>query len=343
MRTFTCACGARVFFENWICVTCHRELGFLAAPCLLTAIEPQGEAYVGLANGLLYRKCLNYEVRGVCNWMVPAWEESSLCQACRLNRVIPDLSIPENREHWGEVERAKRRLIYTLNRLDLPVLSKWDDPERGLAFDIMQERPGERVLTGHAEGLITLNLLEANAIEREKMRVEMNERYRTLLGHFRHEVGHYYWELLVRDTPNLPGFRSLFGDESANYQAALERHYNAGPPPGFEDDYISAYATAHPWEDWAETWAHYLHIIDTMETAHHFGFTSQLPRETDPFADWEFEPLLAEWIELTIALNALNRSMGLPDAYPFAITAVISNKLQFVHNVVKDTKVETRL
>lgn len=335
MRTFQCECGARIFFENWTCVTCHRELGFLAAPGLLTALEPRDGLYLGLANGLLYRKCLNYEMQGVCNWMVPAWEESSLCQACRLNRVIPDLSVPENHKNWSEVERAKRRLIYSLNRLGLPVLSKWDDTERGLAFDIMQERPGERVLTGHAEGLITLNLLEADAIEREKMRVEMNERYRTLLGHFRHEVGHYYWELLVRNTGFVAGFRELFGDERASYQEALERHYAAGPPAGFEETHISAYAMAHPWEDWAETWAHYLHIVDTLETAHHFGFTSQLPREDEPLAEWTFDALLAEWIELTVALNALNRSMGLPDAYPFAITSRIAQKLRFVHDVVR--------
>lgn len=336
MRTFQCACGARIFFDNWACVTCGRELGFLAAPGLHSALESRGGLFVGLQTGLLYRKCLNYEVQGVCNWMVPAWEEESLCQACRLNRVIPDLSVPENRSHWGEVERAKRRLVYTLNRLRLPVRSKWDDPEHGLAFDIREERPGERVITGHADGLITLNLLEADAIEREKMRVEMNERYRTLLGHFRHEVGHYYWEVLVRESSWLGDFRDMFGDERTSYQEALERHYAIGPPEDFAERYISAYATAHPWEDWAETWAHYLHIMDTLETAHHFGFTSNLPREAEPIGQWEFGPLLAEWIELTIALNALNRSMGLPDAYPFSITPQVSEKLRFVHTVVQD-------
>jgi hypothetical protein len=341
MRTFTCACGARIFFDNWGCVNCGRQLGFLAAPGLHSALEQRDELYEGLATGLLYRKCLNYEVQGVCNWMVPAWEETSLCQACRLNRVIPDLSVPENRKHWSEVERAKRRLVYSLNRLQLPVLSKWDDPERGLAFDIRQERPGERVLTGHADGLVTLNLLEANAIEREKMRIEMNERYRTLLGHFRHEVGHYYWDMLIRDSANLDPFREMFGDERMNYQEALERHYSVGPADGFEDSFISSYATAHPWEDWAESWAHYLHIMDTLETAQHFGFTSTLSRDSEPLVDWEFNQLIAEWIELTIALNALNRSMGLPDAYPFAISQRVTRKLRFIHSIVNGAPAST--
>jgi hypothetical protein len=189
-------------------------------------------------------------------------------------------------------------------------------------------------MTGHADGLITLNLLEADAVEREKMRVEMNERYRTLLGHFRHEIGHYYWEVLIDKTPRHEPFRELFGDERRNYHDALQAHYAKPIDSHFPEWYISGYASAHPWEDWAETWAHYLHMVDTMESAHHFGFTTRLPLDVDVYEVESFEVLMAEWIELTIALNVLNRSMGMPDAYPFAITPLVKAKIEFVHDVI---------
>ena len=276
-----------------------------------------------------YGQCSNYSNEGVCNWLVPEAPKSTLCQACELNNVIPDLSQPENRQRWLEVEKAKRRLIYGLNRLGLPVLAKSRDAERGLSFDIKQDSGEERVLTGHSDGLITLNVGEADAAEREKMRVAMKERYRTLLGHFRHEVGHYFWDRLVRDGQQLEPFRALFGDERANYAEALRQHYARPADDDYAATFISHYAAAHPWEDFAETFAHYQHMTDTLETATEFGFASSagaLP---------EFEPLMTEWYRLTVALNSLNRSMGLLDAYPFAISDVVAAKLRFVHDLVQ--------
>jgi hypothetical protein len=275
-----------------------------------------------------YRRCANYAIEGVCNWLLPAGAGEDLCQACRLNQVIPNLSEPDNRERWGQVESAKRRLIYSLDSLGLPVLAKSDDPEHGLSFDIKQSTPGERVLTGHAEGLITLNLDEADAAEREKMRVAMNERYRSLLGHFRHEIGHYYWDRLVADPGRHDEFRALFGDERADYTASLKAHYAREPDPAFAERFISHYAASHPWEDFAETFAHYLHLIDTLETGEQYGFAAASAQRGD------FEALMSEWYRLTVALNALNRSMGLPDAYPFAISPAVKAKLCFVHELV---------
>jgi hypothetical protein len=264
--------------------------------------------------------------------MVPEHDEDTLCRACRLNHVIPDLSEPANRELWAKVEGAKRRLIYSLDRIGLPLLSKRDDPVRGLAFDIKADEGATRVLTGHAEGLITLNLGEADAVWRERMREQLGERYRTLLGHFRHEVGHYYWEVLVRDTPVLGHFRDTFGDEQQDYAAALEQHYAKEPDPNYADAFITPYAASHPWEDWAETFAHYLHLQDTLETAAHFGFVPELPARAS--RSGSFERVLEEWSELSIALNALNRSMGLPDAYPFAISPRVRTKLELVDRIV---------
>lgn len=339
MRTFRCECNNRVFFDNTRCLTCNRELGFLPDHGVLSAIEPSSDGAYTTKLGK-YVKCSNNVEHGVCNWLVPQGDPQALCLACRLNNVIPDLSEPENRVRWAECERAKRRLVYSLNKLGLPLLTKAEDPERGLAFDIKADVGEARVLTGHAEGLITLNLSEADVVSREQARVKLNERYRTLLGHFRHEVGHYYWERLIRDGggDRLPACRRLFGDETADYGQALQAHYAKSPEPGWEESYISHYAAAHPWEDWAETFAHYLHLVDTLETAHHFGFTSELPKRQSVSKTSDFDMLMSEWLEVTIALNALNRSMGLPDAYPFAITPRVREKLAFVHAVVRESR-----
>jgi hypothetical protein len=339
MRTFRCACGARTFFDNTRCLTCGRELGFLADALALEPLDPEDDDLWATSRGE-FRKCANYVDQGVCNWMVESGSQNTFCRACDFNRVIPDLSRPENRALWLEVERAKRRLVYTLARLKLPVRSRREDPQRGLAFDIKADEGDARVLTGHADGLVTLNLAEADPAEREKIRVAMKERYRTLLGHFRHEVGHYYWDSLVRETPDLLRFRAVFGDETASYAEALKAHYGRvtphgpGPAPDHAESYITSYAAAHPWEDFAETFAHYLHLQDTLDTALAFGFTSRLPAEADVARIDDFELLISEWIDLSIALNVLNRSMGQPDAYPFAITDRIKEKLGFVHAIV---------
>jgi hypothetical protein len=329
MRAFACQCGARIFFDNTRCLSCGFELGF--APDMLDMLAfPTPDADHIETPGGKYRKCANYAHEGVCNWLVRADEAAEFCQACRLNSVIPNLSEPENRILWQEVEHAKRRLVYSLDQLDLPVLTKSEDPVRGLSFDIKQTLGDERVLTGHADGLITLNLIEADAAEREKMRLSMKERYRTLLGHFRHEIGHYYWDRLVADVDGFDAFRELFGDERADYAEALKQHYSKPADPNFADTFISHYAASHPWEDFAETFAHYLHMIDTLETAEAYGFT----KAAQGRAANEFEPLMVEWYRLTVALNALNRSMGLPDAYPFAIAPPVKEKLRFVHELI---------
>lgn len=279
-----------------------------------------------------FRPCANYVESGVCNWLVPADSAHELCVACRLNHTIPNLSEPGNHALWADVESAKRRLIYGLFRLRLEILSKLDDPKRGLSFDIKSDAGDERVLTGHSDGLITLNIEEADPAKRERNRLALNERYRTLLGHFRHEIGHYYWDRLVGEGDRLEAFRKVFGDERTDYAKALERHYEA-PLADYHLRFISAYASSHPWEDFAETFAHYLHMRDTLETAQHFGFTSDTPRPTgrEPTV---LSTLLDDWQGLTVALNALNRSMGLPDAYPFALTPPVEVKLAFVHELI---------
>jgi hypothetical protein len=333
MKIFRCACGAQIFFDNTQCLSCGRGLGFLPDILEMHAFAEGEFSEVKRADSQ-YRKCANYATHGVCNWMLPGFVAGDLCQACQLNNVIPDLSQPANRALWLEVEKAKRRLVYSLNRLGLQVVSKSEDPAAGLSFDIKAEVGGWHVLTGHSDGLITLNLGEADDVQREKMRQTMKERYRTLLGHFRHEIGHYYWDRLLRGKPLQAEFRELFGDERGDYGEALQRHYANTPAPDYAEHFISHYAASHPWEDFAETFSHYLHMVDTLETAQQFGFVSPDIASVASSELSDFARLMSEWCKLTVALNSLNRSMGLPDAYPFAITPKVNDKIEFVHQLI---------
>lgn len=267
-----------------------------------------------------------------------------LCASCQLTRVIPDLTKEQNRSLWCRMEIAKRRLVYTLQSFKLPLTPKSPENPGGLEFRFVGDPGGgPRVLTGHDNGVITVNIAEADDVEREKARISMHEPYRTLLGHFRHESGHYYWDRLIRDTPNLEGFRQQFGDEQTDYNAALQKHYRDGPRPDWQQHFVTAYASVHPWEDWAETWAHYLHMTDTLETAAVCGLSLQPDHPGEPVmkkppvqeaGEISFDDLIAIWVALTYILNNLNRGMGLPDAYPFVLPGPTIEKIRFVHDLV---------
>lgn len=352
MRLFTCGhCGQRLYFENVTCTRCGATLGFIPGRLRLVSLEAAGDGcWQPHAEKSHYRMCANYQQHAVCNWMVPVEDPHTFCSACRLNHTIPDLGVDGNIDLWRMLETEKRRLVYSLFRLGLPVGSRVTDPA-ALAFDFLADTgfafsERDRVFTGHAEGLITINIKEADPVERERMRGEMAEPYRTLLGHFRHESGHYYWDRLIRNTSWLDEFRSLFGDDTQEYSEALEDHYQNGPPTGWQKNFISSYATMHPWEDWAETWAHYIHIVDTLETAWQFGLGTcpkvgdnaqdGLHHDFDPHLEANIDVLIEQWLPLTFALNSLNRSMGHEHAYPFVISPKVIEKLGFVLRVVRE-------
>jgi len=323
----------------------------------MTALEPRGDGrWKALADpSVAYVLCDNAR-HGVCNWLVPAGG-SALCESCRHNRVIPNLESPENLVRWGKIELAKRYLFRSLLRWGLPTPDRRQDPECGLVFDLLQDsnNPDEsprKVLTGHDEGVITLNIVEADDAERESRRVLMGESYRTLVGHFRHEIGHYYWDRLVRDKGGIEAFRAVFGDESQDYATALRRHHEIGPGDDWQGAFVSRYATAHPWEDFAETWAHYIHIVDALETAHSYGINvnanfqsakQKTDPQFDPYRASSAEELLRAWAPLTIAINALNRSMGQPDLYPFVLSPPVMVKLQYVHELIQNAATRARL
>jgi hypothetical protein len=348
MRVFHCDhCGHLLFFENVNCVRCGRALAYVPELGSITSLDRANDLHWAspLCTQLL-ALCGNYSEHNVCNWALPADDPNRLCRGCRLTRTIPNLSRPNNHRLWYKLEVAKRRLIYTLDQLGLPLRSKHEEPERGLAFDFLEPEPGQApVLTGHANGVITLNIEEADDAERVKRRTQLNEPYRTLLGHFRHEIGHYYWEHLVNRTQHLPAFRELFGDERADYKAALERHYRDGPPPSWQDSFVSAYASMHPWEDWSETFAHYLHMVDTLETAAECGISVDPRRRDEPTLrevpnpatddSVPFARMLKSWGTITYVLNNLNRGLGNDDAYPFVLSRRSEEKLRMVHDIVQ--------
>jgi len=338
VKTFHCThCQHLVFFENSRCLNCAHALAYLPDRNLMGAIEKEPA----------YRLCANYDKQNVCNWAVPQSDEQPLCRACRLTRVIPDLSQPGNAAAWYRLEVAKRRLVYTLLGLQLPVFEKQEPNDAGLEFQFLQDSPtgdGQRVLTGHDNGLITINIAEADDVRREEQRRMQNEPYRTVLGHFRHEIGHYYWDRLIKDSPQLQPFRQLFGDERADYQQALQRHYQDGPPADWEQAFVSAYATSHPWEDWAESWAHFMHMTDALETAASVGLSLKPKRQDEPVMQTpvnplaprspDFERMVEDWLSLTYVLNNLSRGLGLPDSYPFVLSPKVIDKLQFVRDTI---------
>jgi hypothetical protein len=317
-----------VFFENTECLHCGLELGFAPEQLNIVAVE----------RGAGPRRCAN-QVLAACNWLINPDAADALCVSCRLTRTRPEDSDAEAARAFADTEAAKRRLVFELLDLGLP-LDSWEDRPAGLGYDLLSSAR-ENVIIGHENGVITIDLAESDDPHREQVRQQMGEPYRTMLGHLRHETGHYYWPVLVEQTGRLDSFRALFGDERTDYGDAMTRHYNHGPAAGWEDKHVSAYATMHPWEDWAETFAHYLHIRDTLQTAAAYGVRVDVPGRdslsTNLAVELDHEPfesILAEWLPLTYALNAVNRSMGRDDLYPFVLSAPVVAKLAWTHHAV---------
>jgi hypothetical protein len=334
MQSFTCdTCGGALYFENDTCLRCGSTVGFRPDRLVMATAAAADAAGLG--------RCDNWLAHAACNWFTDGGDGGldggkGYCIACGLNEVVPDLADAQQRALWIDTERAKRRLLFTLLELELPFGAFGE--KQALRFRLLAGTGGgeKPVLTGHADGCLTVNVAEADDAHRETQRLRLNERYRTMLGHLRHEIGHYYWYRLVGGTPLMPKFRERFGDETADYAEALRRHYEEGPAEGWEGSFVSAYASVHPWEDFAESFAHYIHILDTLETASASGVTVGGRELSSPLplaAGRSFAEVLADWAPLTVCLNQLNRSMGMPDAYPFVIAPPIVGKLELIHEV----------
>ncbi|MDV2986947.1 UNVERIFIED_CONTAM: putative zinc-binding peptidase [Methylobacteriaceae bacterium AG10] len=350
MKLFRCqSCDNVLYFENRTCGRCGHRLAYLPQLGRISALEPAGDnnAWTPLAAPDRPSFLCTNAAHDTCNWMVPPGTTDAFCLACRHNGIVPDVSDPVNLERWWEMEHAKHRLFYTLLRWNLPLKTRAEDPEHGLIFNFLADPPdasGPKVMTGHENGIITIALVEADPAEREKRRAAMGEPYRTLLGHFRHEVGHHYWDILVRDAGKLEPCRAVFGDDSQDYGAALQRHYDQGPPPNWQETFVSAYATTHPWEDFAETWAHYLHIVDTLEMASAFGMQVKPKADVggalatrvdfDPYMADRIEQIIDAWLPFVFAMNSVSRAMGEGDLYPFVLAPPVVTKLGFIHDLV---------
>jgi hypothetical protein len=324
MKRFQCSCGGPIFFDNHQCLQCGARVGF----------DPESMSMVPVEERADQTYCENYD-HSVCNWLRPIESANALCQACRFNRTIPNLNLPHNAERWAALERAKKRLFFSFYRLELPVTDGWHAGRQGLLFDFLDDArtqpetyPDTFITSGFAEGVITINVLEADDIARTTAQVELRERYRTLLGHFRHESGHYFWSLLSGDEKASSMFGDLFGDANAEYRESLNYYYEIGPPIDWEQRYISAYASSHPLEDWAETWSHYLLMHDALETAHSHGLIPTSPSSST------FVERISQWQAVSVGLNEMNQSVGREDAYPFVISTQVRNKLAYVDAMI---------
>jgi hypothetical protein len=349
MKLFRCDhCDNVLYFENTVCENCGHSLGYWHATNMLVSLEVEADHFhAPILPEMKFVYCANARF-GACNWLVeynPGGDP--FCRACRHNGIVPPMDSAANLANWQIIERAKKRLFYSLLRLHLPLATRNEDSVHGLRFEFLSDgAAASPVLTGHENGIVSLALEEADDAERERRRKQMNEPYRTLLGHFRHEVGHYYWDLLIANSPAIEEFRTLFGDERPDYAAALQRHYETGPLSNWQQNYISSYATSHPWEDWAETWAHYLHIVDTTEMAAAFGVrlsprvdvTGELKTriDFDPYRVSSVDELIAHWVPLSSLINNLNRAVGQHDAYPFVLTPPVVAKLGFIQKTVRN-------
>ncbi|MGB3734083.1 MAG: putative zinc-binding metallopeptidase [Ilumatobacter sp.] len=339
MQPFPCSvCEQLLFFDNWTCLRCGSKVGYVPETGLLVALRSVGEVYERIdGNEGRYLRCSNRLIAR-CNWMVPEDDESDRCESCRLTSVRPNDTDVDSMDAFADAEAAKRRLLHQLRAIGLPVIDRSVDVVRGVTFELLSSR-GRTVVTGHESGVIRLDLSESDDAHREFVRQQLGEPYRTVLGHLRHEIGHYYWPSLVEQQAHVPEFRALFGDERLTYEDARVRYY-AQDDVDWSDAYVSQYATMHPWEDWAETFAHYLHIHAGLSTAESIGLTVGEPARSAGRAAWRTRDhitigeMVQSWLGLSLSLNAMARSIGQADLYPFVLSPNVVEKLDFVHRSV---------
>ena len=319
-------CDNALYFENSVCVSCGTDLGYSRAEHDIVPLDESG-TYVD-ADGTAWFVCANLGLSG-CTWLAP--QEGGLCFSCDLTRTRPNDADLEGLSQFPVAEAAKRRLVVELDALGLPITTRTEDPDHGLCFDLLSS-VNENVVIGHEDGVITIDLAEGDDAHRAKVQAELDEPYRTMLGHFRHEVGHYFETVLVRGEDRIIACRELFGDERADYQAEIDRHYSEGPPDDWRERYISTYATMHPFEDFAETFAHWMHITDTVDTARANALVT-----VDPAAFSTFRDLVTGvWMPLSTALNQINRAMGADDLYPFVLPPTVIDKLEFIASLSRE-------
>jgi hypothetical protein len=357
MRLFRCdVSGLPLYFEDHFSVGANNApVGFLSDSLTIHTLKDVGGDLYSTASrpNELFRFCANADLDG-SNWLVSADDPNPLAIPARYNRAIPNTDSAEGLERFRKIGAAQRHLFYSILRFGLPCPNRTDDPNNGLVFDFLEDTKDERgrpipAVTGHEDGLISLRAAEADDVIRERERVSMGEPYRSLLGHFRHEIGHFFFQQLVDGGSMLDEARHLFGDERADYKAALQKNYRDGPPSDWQQRFISTYASCHPSEDFAECWAHFFHVVDTLESAGAFGLSIRPPHYHDLDADVGFDPYRAKsahqlvdaWVPISLALNTLQRSMGSRDIYPFVMPPPVVEKLDFINRLITGARAST--
>lgn len=342
--------GLPLYFDNHFSVGANNaSVGFVADTLTLHTLTDLGDGSFTIPSfpGRRFRLCSNAPLDG-SNWLVDAHDTNSLAVPARYNRIIPDTTSTQGLERFHKIGAAQRHLFYSILRLGIPCPDRNADPAGGLVFDFLEDSidtVGNLVpaMTGHEKGLISLRAAEADDVVRETVRVSMGEPYRTLLGHFRHEIGHFFFDQLVLGSNMIDEARVLFGDERQDYEAALKKNYEDGPPVDWQQSFISTYASCHPAEDFAECWAHYFHIVDTLESTRAFGLSIAPFKHNDLDVEVTFDPYRADsaqqlvdsWVPISLALNTFQRSMGQGDIYPFVMPPEVVNKLDFINRLIK--------
>ncbi|MGM0912911.1 MAG: zinc-binding metallopeptidase family protein [Pseudomonadota bacterium] len=286
------------------------------------AYDPQARAFLPMPPF-----CVNREVIG-CNWIAP--RQGAFCRSCAMTALAPDPSIPDAMPNWAQTEAAKRWVLDNLGRWN------WfrpEDPGAPPVFHMLAEGPTP-VAMGHAGGVVTISVAEADTVLRTTRREALEEPYRTMIGHMRHEISHMLWWRLSLREDFLEAFRAMFGDEREDYPSALQQYFHDGPPPGWQSSFLTSYASAHPHEDWAETAAHLLHLTDITDSFVAASLSSpELPSPNwDPYMEPDAERLIHVAASLVARVNHVNRSMGLSDLYPFVLSDAARQKLAFVHD-----------
>jgi hypothetical protein len=349
LKKFYCNCGAKIFFENNQCVSCHSELAWCPSCDTLRSLvrDEAGQYFCSEPScSLPLIKCFNNEVEHVCNRSIVNTgadiTHPVFCDYCRFNETIPDLSDEHNHKKWHRIEIAKRRVFYTLDLLGLPYGNARDNVEPPLSFDFKGDvipkhnfwrwmQNNERVYTGHSKGKVTINIKEADDVEREKARVSFEEAHRTIIGHFRHEMGHYFWDLLVLGQCEEACIEVYGNHNDPDYATAMDLYYKDGPKPGWESNYISAYATMHPWEDFAECFATYMDMVSVLDIAN-----NEFPDNPVDPTQASLPEMAEKYAELGVLFNEINRAMGLIDLVPEVFTAGVLYKIQFIHNLLRN-------
>ncbi len=286
------------------------------------AYDPQARAFLPMPPF-----CANRDIIG-CNWIAP--KEGAFCRSCAMTALAPDPNIPNAMTNWAETEAAKRWVLDNLGRW---YWFRPEDPGTRPVFHMLAEGHMP-VQMGHANGVVTISVAEADPLVTTSRRQALDEPYRTMVGHMRHEISHMLWWRLSLREDFLLAFREMFGDEREDYPTALTRHYENGPPADWRQRYLTSYASAHPHEDWAETAAHLLHLTDITDSLIASGLSSpDVPSGSwDPYHETDSNKLIHIAASLAMRVNHVNRSMGLSDLYPFILSDAALRKMAFVHN-----------